>query len=120
MPSAFLVPLSSAGIVAVWVRMRSIGVGPKGRGIMRKLGLMLIAAAILLLGSLARNEAVAFAPAGIGPAVERMDPVERAAACRERRWGWHGWGWYPCGNEPVNTCEKCRWRWGYKYCWHVC
>ena len=81
-----------------------------------------IFAAILLLFavSFAADGAQAISPTGMRAAIERTYPAEEAAACREKRWGWHGWGWYPCRNEPVNTCEKCRWRWGYKYCWRVC
>jgi hypothetical protein len=85
---------------------------------MRKFGFVLIAAAMLAGGPVASNQAEAWGAAGIRAAAERLSPVE-AAACREQRSGWHGWGWYPC-KEPVNACEKCRWRWGYKYCWKVC
>lgn len=87
-------------------------------GEMRKIGFMLIAAGILIAGPPTSSRAEAFGSAGIRAAAERLNPVE-AAACREKRWGWHGWGWYPC-KEPVNTCEKCKWRWGYKYCWKTC
>jgi hypothetical protein len=88
---------------------------------MRKFGFMLIAAAILVVGALAasRADALGVAPAGIRTGVEALNPVE-TVACREKRWGWHGWGWYPCKKPPVNTCEKCKRRWGYKYCWKVC
>ena len=86
---------------------------------MRKFGFMLIAAGVLIAASAASNDAQAFGPAGIRPAPETFNPVQPAAACREQRSGWHGWGWYPC-KEQVNTCEKCKWRWGYKYCWKVC
>jgi|GEM_PF-4012683 len=85
---------------------------------MRKFGFIVIAAGILAAATLASSKAEAFGSAGVRAAVEALNPIEQAA-CREKRWGWHGWGWYPC-KEPVNTCEKCRWRWGYKYCWKVC
>ncbi len=85
---------------------------------MRKLGLMLMTAATLAAAPLISSEAEAFGTARIRAAVEGLELVQ-AKPCREKRWGWHGWGWYPC-KEPVNTCEKCRWRWGYKYCWKVC
>jgi hypothetical protein len=90
-------------------------------GDMQKLGFILIAAAILAVGVLAggRAEALGVAPAGIRAAIEASSAVE-TIACREKRWGWHGWGWYPCKEPAVNTCEKCKWRWGYKYCWKVC
>jgi hypothetical protein len=85
---------------------------------MRKFGFMVIAAGILAAMTWASRDAQAFGSAGVRAAMEALNPVEQAA-CREKRWDWHGWGWYPC-KEPVNTCEKCRWRWGYKYCWKVC
>jgi hypothetical protein len=97
---------------------------PKGKpreGEMQKFGFILIAVAILAFGALAgsRAEALGVAPAGIRAPIAASSPVAQAA-CREKRWGWHGWGWYPCKEQPVNTCEKCKWRWGYKYCWKVC
>ena len=85
---------------------------------MRKFGLMLIAAGILVAGPLTSTKALPLGSAGIRVAAEGLNSVQ-TAACREQRRGWHGWGWYPC-KEQVNTCEKCRWRWGYKYCWKVC
>jgi len=87
---------------------------------MQKFGFILVAVAVLALGIAAsRAEPLGVAPAPLRAAMEAASPVEPAAACREKRWGWHGWGWYPC-KEQVNTCEKCKWRWGYKYCWKVC
>ena len=100
-------------MLGVWLAARS-----RGRGKMRKLGFIVMAAGILAAAAPASSKAEAFGSAGVRAAVEALNPIE-AAACRERRWGWHGWGWYPC-KEQVNTCEKCRWRWGYKYCWKVC
>jgi hypothetical protein len=85
---------------------------------MRKFGFVLMAATVLAGGSAASSHVETGGSAGIRAAAERLTPVE-AAACREKRSGWHGEGWYPC-KEPVNACEKCRWRWGYKYCWKVC
>jgi len=43
-----------------------------------------------------------------------------AAAASCRRWGWHGYGTYPC------KCIKCKWKapgaWlpRYRYCWRIC
>ena len=86
---------------------------------MRKLGFILMAAGILAAAAF-MNQAAAFGPTGVRAAIEAANPVE-PAACREKRWGWHGWGWYPCKLPPqAQTCEKCKWRWGYKYCWKVC
>jgi hypothetical protein len=33
------------------------------------------------------------AAAGVKGAAAVIDPVEKTACWR---WGWHGWGWYPC------------------------
>ena len=87
---------------------------------MQKFGFILAAAAMLAVGAAAgRAEPLGVAPAGLRAAMGAASPVVPAAACREKRWGWHGWGWYPC-KEQANTCDKCKWRWGYKYCWKVC
>ena len=84
---------------------------------MRKIAFTLFALGMLAYGS-APTRAYAFEGAAIGHAGRTLTAAE-PAACREKRWGWHGWGWYPC-KVPVNTCEKCKWRWGYKYCWKIC
>ena len=55
-------------------------------------------------------------PDGVRGALADVNPIEQAGCYRR---GWHGWGWYPC-KQPVNSCQKCHWRWGYKYCWKVC
>ena len=89
----------------------------KWERMMGKLALIFTAAMLFAL-SFAGNKAEALSPAGLRAAIERTQPVE-TVACRERRWGWHGWGWYPCG-EQANTCQKCRMGWGGKYCWKVC
>jgi len=87
---------------------------------MRKLALTVAAtAAILAVGSLSAYRAEAMTlggPAGVRGAIDAISPVEKTACWR---WGWHGWGWYPCG-EQANTCQKCRMGWGSKYCWKVC
>src|ERR1700693_5499047 len=55
---------------------------------------MLIAGRVLIAGSPTSNRAEAFGSAGIRAAAEGLNPVP-AAACRERRGGWDGWGWVP-------------------------
>jgi len=66
-------------------------------GSMRKLALTIAAAAtILFAGSLASNRAEAMTPgstAGVRLAADAVDPIENVACWR---WGWRGWGWYPC------------------------
>jgi hypothetical protein len=65
-------------------------------GVMRKFVLAASsAAAILMTGAMASSsEAMPLAAAGIRPAAEVINPVEKTACWR---WGWHGWGLYPCG-----------------------
>jgi hypothetical protein len=49
------------------------------------------------------------APAGVLGAAQTISPVDDVAACW--RYGWRGWGWYPCGGY---------WRggpWGYHGGW---
>jgi hypothetical protein len=85
---------------------------------MRKFAGLLLAIGILAAGPLASGKAESFGQPAMRADAESTNPVQNAA-CREKRQGWHGFGWYPC-KEPANTCEKCRWRWGYKYCWKTC
>jgi hypothetical protein len=84
---------------------------------MRTFNVGLMALVIVGTPTLVGN-ARAFGPVAAGPAAGTPTAVA-PAACREKRWGWHGRGWYPC-KVPVNTCEKCKWHWGYKYCWRIC
>ena len=74
---------------------------------MRKLALTVAAsAAILAAGSLIGTRAEAMSlggPAGIREAADAVSPVEKTACWR---WGWRGWGWYPCYRY-----------WGYRYGW---
>jgi hypothetical protein len=52
----------------------------------------LVVAAALMSGS---TQAMPFgAPAGVHGAAETLNPIEKAACWR---YGWRGWGWYPCG-----------------------
>jgi len=45
--------------------------------------------------------------AGVKGAAATLDPVEKTACWR---WGWRGWGWYPCGYYGG-------YRWGYGPRW---
>ena len=86
---------------------------------MRKFAGLLMAVGILAAGTLASGKAETLGSAQIRAAAQGLSPVQ-PAACREKRQGWHGFGWYPCNEPATNTCEKCRWRWGYKYSWKTC
>ena len=47
---------------------------------------------------------------------ETLNPVEKTACWR---YGWHGWGWYPCGYvvRPGYGYYGGGWRRGYGYGW---
>jgi hypothetical protein len=55
------------------------------------------------------------APAGVNGAAATLDLVEKTACWR---YGWHGWGWYPCfyGVYPYYGYRSWgygpRWGWG--------
>ena len=63
---------------------------------MRKLTSLAAAAALfsaaMLLAAPSRAMTLG-APAGVNGAAATLNPVEKAACWR---YGWHGWGWYPC------------------------
>jgi hypothetical protein len=62
---------------------------------MRELMLAIVgAAAMLVAGALGPAGAITIAPAAVRAAIETVNPVEKALCWR---WGWHGWGYYPCG-----------------------
>jgi hypothetical protein len=55
-----------------------------------------LAAALLAVAALAAAPAQAL-PLGVDAvrgAAATLDPVDQVRACW--RFGWHGWGWYPC------------------------
>jgi CubicO group peptidase (beta-lactamase class C family) len=64
---------------------------------MRKVITLAAAAAMLSVAAVMSGPAQAMplgAPAGVLGAAETINPIEKAACWR---YGWHGWGWYPCG-----------------------
>jgi hypothetical protein len=78
---------------------------------MRKM-ITLAAAAMLSAAALMSGPAHAVpfgAPSGVLGAAEAISPIDKAACWR---YGWHGWGWYPCGYVV-------RPGWGWRgYGWH--
>jgi hypothetical protein len=82
--------------------------------------ILLAAGAAALLWTLASTPAGAFTndPGAIRPAIGALDTVEKTACWR---WGWHGWGWYPCYRWGWGPGYYHRWgwgpRWGYRGWW---
>jgi hypothetical protein len=73
----------------------------------------LFSAAALLSGP---TQAMPFgSPSGVLGAAEAINPIEKTACWR---YGWHGWGWYPCGYvvRPGYGYYG-GWRRGYGYGW---
>src|ERR1700731_2179374 len=63
---------------------------------MRKLTSLAAAAALLSATLLLSGPSQAMTlctPSGVRGAAATLDPVEKTACWR---YGWHGWGWYPC------------------------
>lgn len=95
---------------------------------MRRFLVALSAAAALMAGSFLlgsnRAEAMVTAPQ-LDPAAQSINPIEKTACWR---WGWRGWGWYPCGyfgggyGYYPGYYGYRRWgwgpRWGYYHRWH--
>src|SRR5215813_10067086 len=64
--------------------------------VMRKLTSLAAVAALfvsVLLLSAPSQAMTLGAPSGVKDAAATLDPVEKTACWR---YGWHGWGWYPC------------------------
>jgi len=51
------------------------------------------AATLLTAAAITTAGALPLGPGAARPAVETINPVEQTACWR---WGWRGWGWYPC------------------------
>jgi hypothetical protein len=83
---------------------------------MKALCFVLATLAVIAVGGLTLDRAVAKSSA----TQATSDQVLPAAEASCRRWGWHGYGTYPC------KCIKCKWKapgaWlpRYRYCWRVC
>ncbi len=80
---------------------------------MRKLTMLGVAAAIVAGVALTSGPSQAItlgAPAAVNGAAETLNLVDKAACWR---YGWHGWGWYPCYVGPRY------YGWGYRrWGWH--
>ena len=67
---------------------------------MRKLTSLAAVAALVSAAMLLSAPGQAMTPgaaAGVKGAAATLDPVEKTACWR---YGWHGWGWYPCYYGP--------------------
>jgi hypothetical protein len=76
-------------------------------------GLRLVLVAFVLVGaaSLLADGAEA-AQREVQASSDLFYPPSRANC---RRWGWHGYGNYPC------KCLRCKWKFpGRRFCWRVC
>ena len=81
---------------------------------MRKAFVVLGASATMLLAAtFTPAQALPMGTAGIGPAIDAINTVDKAACWR---WGWHGWGWYPCWGPGFGYGWGPRWGWGWG--WH--
>jgi hypothetical protein len=81
---------------------------------MRKFFTLAATAAVLSVAALtaAPSQAMTFgAPAGVRGAADGLNLVDKAACWR---YGWHGWGWYPC----YGYVRPYRYGYGYGYGWH--
>ena len=69
----------------------------------------LFSAAALMAGP---SQAMTFgARAGVRGAAEGLNVIDKTACWR---YGWHGWGWYPCGYYYARPYP---YRYGYGYGW---
>ncbi len=83
---------------------------------MRRLSMLAAATALfaaVALMSSPSQAATLGAPAAVNGAAATLNPIEKAACWR---YGWHGWGWYPCVYR-VYPYRYWGWRhpyWGYR------
>jgi len=69
----------------------------------------LFSAAALMAGP---SQAMTFgAQTGVRGAAEGLNVIDKTACWR---YGWHGWGWYPCGYYYARSYP---YRYGYGYGW---
>jgi hypothetical protein len=86
---------------------------------MRRLSLLAAAAALFSAAALTSAPSQAM-PIGTGVqgAAETINPVDKAACWR---YGWRGWGWYPCWYGPryygAYGYGYRRWAWGRPWGW---
>ena len=88
---------------------------------MRKLTSLAAAAALVSAAALfaAPSQAMTLGvPSAVKGAAATLDTVEKTACWR---YGWHGWGWYPCYSGAYPYYGYRYWgygpRWGYGYGW---
>ena len=89
---------------------------------MRRLTMLAAAAALFSAAALTSAPSQAM-PMGTGVqgGAETLNPVDKAACWR---YGWRGWGWYPCWGGPRvygwygPGWGYRRWGWGGGYGWH--
>jgi hypothetical protein len=78
--------------------------------------LLAVSAAALITGPfvLGSNRAEAMVTASqLDRAEQSIDPIEKAGCWR---WGWRGWGWYPCGYYGgPGWGPYHRWGWGHRW-----
>jgi hypothetical protein len=72
-------------------------------------------AVLLLVVSFTHADALTLSPGAIAPAINAITTVDKAACWR---WGWHGWGWYPCWRPGFGYGWGPRWGWGPGWGWH--
>jgi hypothetical protein len=88
---------------------------------MRKMIMLAAAAALFSAAALVSGpaQAVPFgAPSGVLGAAEAINPIDKTACWR---YGWNGWGWYPCGYVVRPGWGYGGWRrpgWGWRRGWH--
>jgi hypothetical protein len=85
---------------------------------MRRILVALSTAAALMAGPfvLGSNQAEAMVTAPqLDRAEQSINPIEKTACWR---WGWRGWGWYPCGyfwGPGWGYGPYHRWGWGHRW-----
>jgi len=88
---------------------------------MRKSVLALTAAAAMLTAGVTMSSPAGAmtvgGPEGIRGALDTINPVDKAACWR---YGWHGWGWYPCYRHYYGYGYGPGWRWHrhHRHHWH--
>jgi hypothetical protein len=84
---------------------------------MRRILIAVSTAAALIAGAFVlgsnRAEAMVTAPQ-LDRAEQSISPIEKTACWR---WGWRGWGWYPCGywGPGWGYGPYHRWGWGHRW-----
>ena len=77
---------------------------------MRRMTTLAAAAALISAVALTATPSQAItlgAPAGVRDAAEGLNLIDKTACWR---YGWHGWGWYPCGYVVARPYRYYGWR----------